>query len=127
MVLCANHGANFPLLFARMSPEQREVDNLIVTTVLPNYADNPLRPGSIIQFVNGKGQTDHFKKGLDRMDSLEKYRNAICQNDGFLTIIDTTRRNYTLHMKDVLAQEEVAVKNNIYTPDQLLLNCLRKV
>lgn len=125
MSLCANHGNHFPLLFSRMSPEQREMKNLIVTTVLPNYADNPIRPGSIIQFVNKKGNEDHFEEGQDRMDTLEKYRKAICDHDGFLTIIDTSRRNYTLHMKDILDKEHNALENNIYNPDTALLKCLK--
>lgn len=125
MKLCANHQENFPGLFQKMSPEQREMDNLVVTSTLPNYSDIPFPEGSIIQFVNGKGAEKHFEPSEERMDTLEKYRNALCQNDGYIEIITTTKRMYTLKLSDVVERENVASKNNIYNPDQILLKCLK--
>lgn len=125
MRLCANHADNFPGLFQKLSPAQREMDNLVVTATLPNYSDIPFTEGSIIQFVNGKGSQKHFEASEERMDTLEKYRKALCNNNGYIEIVTTKNQMYTLKLADVVERENVAQKNNIYTPDPALLQCLK--
>ena len=124
MQLCANHADNFPGLFQKLSPAQREMNNLVVTATLPNYSDIPFSEGSIIQFVNGKGSKKHFEESEERLDTLEKYRSALCENNGYIEIVTTKNQMYTLRMLDVVERENVAQKNNIYSPDAKLLQCL---
>jgi len=126
MELCENHHPHFPFLFQKMSPEQREMNTLIITAVVPNYAEIPFSPGSIVQYVNGKGQEKHFENGDARMDTLEKYRAAICEHNGFVTIMDTNNRRYTLKVDYILEHEKMARDNNIYECDTYLLDCLQK-
>jgi hypothetical protein len=126
MQLCENHRPYFPLLFQKLSPEQREMNTLLITAVVPNYTEAiPFMPGSIIQYVNGMGQEKHFEKGEDRMDTLEKYRNAVCKHNGFVTIVDTNNRRYTLKLDYILEHEKLASQNNIYTTDKILMDCLQ--
>jgi S1-C subfamily serine protease len=127
MQLCENHRPYFPLLFQKLSPEQREMNNLIITAVVPNYTEAiPFRPGTVIQYVNGAGNKKHFEEGAERMDTLEKYRAAICKNNGYVTIVDVNNRRYTLKLSYILEHERMATENNIYTTDKHLMDCLTK-
>lgn len=125
MNLCANHLNYFPSVFHKMSPQQREMNHLVITTVLPNYADIPFQMGTIIKKVNGIGKDKHFEQGDDRMDTVQKYRDALCKNQNkYITITDVGNKNYTLGIDEILTQENMAMKNNIYKPDEKLLQCL---
>ena len=60
------------------------------------------------------------------MDTLEKYRAAICKNNGYVTSVDTNNRRYTLKLSYILEHEKMATENNIYTSDKYLMDCLTK-
>lgn len=128
MPLRANHSAIFHTLFVSLSPEQRELENLVVVNVIGSYGDIPLTEGSIIQYVNGVGAKEHSKPSDERMDTVDKFRQAVINNsdEGFLTIEDTSRRKYVVDLAKTL-EKETEPGFKVYTPDKFLLDALSKL
>jgi hypothetical protein len=100
-----------------MTPEEREKDTLIVTSVLPGYEDVPLSEGSIIVRVNGQ-----------EVQTIDAYRKALCSPErGFITIEDKMGKKYVLNVKDALQKEQEFKDNRVYEPDAVVLKTLYKV
>lgn len=128
MPLRANHSAILHDLFVSLPPEQRELENLVVVNVIGSYGDIPLTEGSIIQYVNGVGAKEHSKPSEERMDTVDKFRRAVLNNDGdgFLTIEDTNRRKYVVDLVKTL-KKETTPGFKVYTPDKSLLDALSNI
>lgn len=119
MQLVLNHSEveSLQQALVRMTPEEREKDTLIVTSVLPGYEDVPLSEGSIIVRANGK-----------EVQTIEAYRKALCSPErGFITIEDKMGKKYVLHVKDALQKEQEFKDNRVYEPDAVVLKTLYKV
>ena len=120
MGLRANHAELFPELFAAMSTRCREIEVLVVSAVMTGYTQAiPLRPGDIIEMVNGvgtEGKALDIEFDGDRVDTVAKYRAALMKPQGsYITITSTKGHVYVLSTSQALEREKALVE--VYKTD----------